>query len=130
MLIPEDTELPPDFVQNWWNFPAGRMEFPTAEQFKKNKVLHDKIVKWREVPIVVIYRIESVKEITPKSGLAVVVSLVDEDGMSFEAFATSCLEKDLIDFGWGKEWFIKSLGQHLSSRNPDQSYYHYQIMRC
>ena len=75
------------------------MEFPTAEQFKKNKVLHDKIVKWREVPIVVIYRIESVKEITPKSGLAMVVSLVDEDGMSFEAFAASCLEKDLIDFG-------------------------------
>ena len=80
------------------------------------------------MPIEVISQIESVEEITTKSGVAIVISLVNEDGMSFKAFATSCLEKDLRDFGWGEEWFIKPLGKSQSSKNPTQIYYHYDIM--
>ena len=51
------------------------------------------------MPTEVIYRIESVEDIPTKSEVATVISLVDEDGMSLKAFATSCLEKDLGDFG-------------------------------
>ena len=51
------------------------------------------------------------KEITTKLGVATVISLVNEDGMSFKAFTTSCLEKDLRDFSWGEEWLIKFLGK-------------------
>ena len=52
----------------------------------------------------VIYCIETVKLITTKSGrVTMVVSLVDEDGMNFKAFATSCLENNLKEFDLGKE---------------------------
>ena len=52
----------------------------------------------------VIYNIETVEQIATKLGrVAAVVTLVDEDGMSPKAFVTSCLEKDLRDFGWGEE---------------------------
>ena len=32
-----------------------------------------------------------------------VVSLVDENRMSFKAFPAGCLKNDLRDFGWGSE---------------------------
>ena len=38
-----------------------KMEFPTAEQFEQNKVQLSQILKWREVPTEVIYRIEKVE---------------------------------------------------------------------
>ena len=77
-----------------------------------------------------IYHIETVEQITTKlERAATVISLVDEDGMSFKAFSTSSLEKDRKDFG-EEEWFIKYLGQHPSSRNQGQSYYHFEVMWC
>ena len=65
---------------------------------------------------------------TRSGRLAMVVSLVDENGPSFKAFTASCLANDLRGFGWCEEWFIKSLGKLSNSRGPDQSYYHYEIM--
>ena len=81
------------------------MEFLTEEQFEQNKVLHDKVLKWQEVPTEVIYRIESVEEISTIIGSAMVVNLVEKSGTRFKAFSTSCLMKDLKDFSLGKEWF-------------------------
>ena len=50
------------------------------------------------MPTGVIYQIESVEEITTKSGrVTVAVILVDEDGTSLKAFTISCLQKDLKD---------------------------------
>ena len=84
---------------------------------------------WEEVPTEVIYCFEKVGQITTKSERVImVVSLVDEDGTNFKVFPNDCLENDLRDFGWGEEWFIKSLGKRPSSRDPDQSYYYYEIM--
>ena len=57
-----------------------------------------------------------------------VVSLVDKDGTSLKAFTTSYLENDLKDFGLCDKWFIRPLGQCPNSRNPSQSYNHYEIM--
>ena len=80
------------------------------------------------MPTEVIYHIERVGQITTKSERVIMaVSFVDEDGMSFKAFPISCLINNLRDFSWGEEWFIKSLGKRQSSRDPDQSYYHYEI---
>ena len=83
ILIPEDTGLPPDLYKNGENFLSVKMEFLRAEQFEQNKVLQDKILKWREVPTEVTYGIESVEEIAMKVGVTMVVSLVDDDEMSF-----------------------------------------------
>ena len=111
------------------NVPVRKMSFPTPEQFEESKVQHGSILKWQEVPMKVIYHIETVKQITTKSGrVTMVVSLIGEDRISLKAFATSCFKNDLRDFGLGGEWFIKPLDKCLSSRNPSQSYYHYEIM--
>ena len=64
------------------------------------------------MPTKVIYHIETVKQITTKSGrVTMVISLVDEDGMSLKAFTNSCLKNDLKDFGLGEELLIKPLGK-------------------
>ena len=77
----------------------------------------------------VIYRIKSVEVMSTKIGSAMVVNLVDKNGMSLKVFSTSCLKYDLRDFSLDGEWFIRLLGKWSSSRNPGQSYYHYEIMR-
>ena len=74
------------------------MNFPLTKEFEENKVQCGSILKWQEVPTEVIYHIETVEQITMKSGVATVASLVDENGVSLKAFTTSCLEKDLVDF--------------------------------
>ena len=44
------------------------MEFITPEEFEQNKNKHNKIHKWRDVPLNVIYRIEKVEKISSKNG--------------------------------------------------------------
>ena len=79
------------------------MIFPLTKKFKENKAQCGSILKWQEVPTEVVCHIETVKQITMKSGVAMVVSLVDKNGASVKAFTTSCLEKDLVDFDQIKE---------------------------
>ena len=106
------------------------MNFPSAAEFKQNKVEWEQILSSEEVPAEVIYCIWKVGKITTKLDRVIMaVSLVDEAGMSFKAFPTGCLRDDLRDFSWDEEWFIKSLAKKLSPKDPDQSYYHYEIMR-
>ena len=76
------------------------------------------------MPTEVIYHIGSVEQISTKFGKSVVVSLVDRDGKTLKAFATSCLEKDLKDFSQKEKRFIRPLGKKQSPKNPSQSFYH------
>ena len=110
--------------------PTKMSSFPTPEQFERNKIQLDQILKWREVPTKVIYRIEKVEWIRTKVGETMVISLVNQDGEQLKAFATSCLTKDLKDLSDNDECYIKSLGKRDSSKNPGQSYYQYELMRC
>ena len=103
------------------------MEFPSAEQFKQNKVECGQILSWEEVPTEIIYCTEKVGQITTKSERVImVVSLVDKDGISLKAFPASCLRNNLRDFSWAKNGSSNAL---VSGRDPDQNYYHYEIMR-
>ena len=105
------------------------MNFPTDEEFEQNKIQRDQIKSWRDVPLDVIYHIENVEEIPSKNGKATVVTLSDKDEKDrIKAFATSCLIKDLRDFGWSYTYFIKSLGLKDSNRNIGQKYYSYDLM--
>ena len=52
------------------------MDFPTAEQFEQNKIQTDNtILKWREVPTDIIYRIDDVEKMNTQIGEAMVVTL-------------------------------------------------------
>ena len=93
--------------------------FRNLENFEQNKVQHGSILTWREVPAKIIYHIETVVQLTMKLGrVTMVVSLVDEDGVSLKAFTTSCLENNLKDFGLGEELFIRPVGKESKLQKP------------
>ena len=101
-------------------FPPVKMSFPTPEHFEQSKAQHESILKWLKVPTKAIYHIETVEQITTKSGrVKIVISLVEEDGAIIKAFTTSCLMNDLKDFGLGEEWFIRPLVKRPSFRSPN-----------
>ena len=79
-------------------FPPIKKNYPLTKDFEENNSQCGSILKWKEVSTEVIYHTETVKQITMKSGVATVLSLVDENGMSIKVFTTSCLEKDLVNF--------------------------------
>ena len=63
--------------------------FTTPEQFEQDKVQDGSILKWPEVPKKVICHIETVEQITTKSGrMTMVISLVDNDGMNLNPIWT------------------------------------------
>ena len=107
------------------------MDFPTAEQFEQNKIQTDNtILKWREVPTDIIYRIDGVDKMNTQIGEAMVVALSDKDGNNMRVFATSILKNDLRDFKPEYQtWYIKSIGKRQSKKNPGQSFYHYELMK-
>ena len=63
-------------------------------------------------------------------GTSTIVTLCDEEGKKFRAFATSCLKNDLYDFdNLDGKLFVRSLGKKQSNKNPGQSFYHYELMK-
>ena len=106
------------------------MDFPTAEQFDQEKIHNDPtILKWREVPTGVIYCIEDVMEIFTRIGTSTIVRLCDEEGRRFKAFVTNRLKHDLCYFdNLDGELFIRSLGKKQRNNNPENSFYHYELM--
>lgn len=102
------------------------MPFLSAEQFDALKSEHESIMKWRDVPTGIIFKIEYVEEIKTKKGDATVITLIDCDGERFQAWATSVLREALI--GRTGQMFIKSLGKKQSTKNPGQFYYDYDLV--
>ena len=100
--------------------------FISLDQFDALKADNDNILKWREVPTGVIYKIAHIEEIDTKKGEATIISLVDCDGDRFRAYATSILRKDLKDRDG--VLYIKSLGKKESTKNPGHSYYTYDLV--
>ena len=76
------------------------MEFPTEVDFNEYKAQHESVLNLQDMRTEIIYHIESVERKISKFGESMVISLVDRDGKTLKAFATSCLEKDLKDFSW------------------------------
>ena len=70
-------------------FPPVQIGFTTPEQFEQDKVQNGSILKRPEVPKKVICHIETVEQITTKSGrMTMAISLVDNDGMSLNPIWT------------------------------------------
>ena len=60
-------------------FQPTKWNFQPEEQFEQNKAQRKSILKWQDL-----YHIETTEQITTKlERAATVISLVDEDGMSF-----------------------------------------------
>ena len=102
------------------------MSFISIDEFETFKAEHETILKWRDVPTGIIYKIENVEEIKTKKGDATVMDLIDCDGDRLRAWATSVLAKDLK--GRNGKLFIKPLEKKESTKNPGQFYYDYDLV--
>ena len=105
------------------------MHFLSADQFEALKLLEqENIIKWREVPTGIIYKIENVEEVNTKKGNATVVDLMDHDGLRLRAWATSILRDDLK--GRTGICYVKPLEKKESTKNPGQFYYDYELVEA
>ena len=95
--------------------------FISEAEFNKG-IKAREVLPWRDVPQNVIYHIEDVQEVKTMYGYQKVLSLVDRDGNKISAYATSRMVDDL------EGSYIKSLGLRQSTKNPSQSYYHYELL--
>ena len=98
--------------------------FLSVDQFEALKT--ENIMKWRDVPTGIIYKIETIEEIKTKKGPATVISLVDCNGLRYRTWATGMLSRDLKN-RTGK-LFIKPLKKKESTKNPGQFYYDYELV--
>ena len=102
------------------------MPFLSSDQFESLILSHESIMKWRDVPTGIIYKIESVEEVKTKKGDATVVNLIDCDGDRMRAWATSVLRDDLRNKT--VTCYIKPLGKKESTKNPGKFYYDYKLV--
>ena len=98
--------------------------FISEAEFNKG-IKAREVSPWRDVPQNVIYCIEDVQEVQTMYGYRRVLSLVDREGSKMRAYATSRMIEDLEEGGC----YIKSLGSRQSTKNPNQSYYHYELLK-
>ena len=59
------------------------MPFLSADQFEATRSEREAIMKWRDVPTGVIFKIENGEEVKTKIGGATVIDLLDCDGDRF-----------------------------------------------
>ncbi len=102
--------------------------FPTSEEFQKDVVSKQTVMKWKEVPLNIIFQVTEVKRSEGKFGPIVILTLESEQGEIFKCWSNQRLGEELADFQWlDDECYVKSLGLVPSKRNPGQQYYSYEL---
>ena len=101
--------------------------FISEVEFNKRKSQGNGIIPWKEVPTEEIFYIENVEKIDTENGEATTVTLINIEGESIKAFATSLLANDLK--GKTSGYYIKSLGLKNSTKKVGRSYYHYELVK-
>ena len=81
---------------------------------------------WKDVPVAVLYRIESITKIDTKNGSSTILGLRDSEDKYLEAFATSLITQKLVDANIEDEWYIKSLGSKESKNG--RTYYDFKLV--
>ena len=99
-----------------------------------NKTRKQLEIKWREVPVDVIFHVisaYSVNVVTSynTSGKAMYADLEDGEGNKYMTWLPSRLCIDPKDYGWKtRTAFVRPLGLKQSEKNPDRQYFGYDIM--
>ena len=107
-----------------------RKTFISDEMFnaKIMKVQQTDTIKWAELPINVVYKIEKVKTVDTKFGERKIADLTSRTGKSYNVWLTTLVSKELESRDNGSDYYIKSLGMRNSTLNTDRKYYDFQIL--
>ena len=104
------------------------MSFPSNEEFTQRvqSQAQQPALKWRELTIGEIYRIDVVKTITTRFGPGTVLELTTRDDNKIEAWAPARLAKDL---GWDDlPRYIRPLGKFHCTKDSTKSYHKYELL--
>ena len=104
------------------------MSFPTNAEFNQRmqSQAHKPAVKWRDLVVSEIYRIDQVKTITTKYGQGTVLELTKRDASKVEAWASARLTKDL---GWDDlSRYIRPLGLVACKSDNTKTYHKYELL--
>ena len=105
------------------------MKFPTNEKFDENKISNNYILKWRDIPMNTIFKIDDVSKINTKVGEGTILTLVDRDSNMYKCFATNPISYKLDKFNLQNgSCYIRSLGLIESKTNTGNKYYNFDIM--
>ena len=105
-------------------------QFPSEEDFDQYKEAKATILKWRDVPMNIILKINKVERINTQIAEATILTLENEEGDIFKCWSNQRLGDELKDFGWKDEkCYVRSLGLPPSTINPSQKYYAYDFAR-
>ena len=103
-------------------------QFPSEEEFNQNKETKDNLMKWRDVPVNIILKINKVDRIETQYGIAVILTLENVENKIFKCWSNQMLADELKDFGWREEeCYVKSLGMVTSMKNPSRKYFSYNL---
>ena len=105
------------------------MEFPTNEKFDENKISNEDILKWRDIPMNTIFRIDDISKINTKFGIGTILTLKDKTLNTYKCFTTKTIADKLDEFNLQDgSCYIRSLGLKESKTNTGNSYYNFDIM--
>ena len=105
-------------------------QFPSEEDFEQNKEVQESIMKWRELPMNIIHKINNVELKDTQFGEGTILTLENIKGEISKCWSNQRLAGELKDFGWKDEnCYIKSLGLIPSIKNPSHKYYKYNLAR-
>ena len=96
------------------------------EQDFEEAVASQMAMPWKDVPVDVLYHIESIMRIDTINGPSAILSLRDKEDKYLEAFATSLILKKLENADVKDEWYIKSLGSKESKNG--RTYYDFKVV--
>ena len=104
------------------------MAFPTNEQFDKlmQSQAYQPAIRWVDLPINNIYRIDQIKTITTRFGEGKLLELMTRDDKKITVWAPSRLIRDL---GWDDlPRFIRPLGKFPCKSDSNKSFHKYEIL--
>ena len=93
------------------------MEFPTNEKFDESKISNNDILKWRDIPMNTIFRIDDISKINTKFGTGTILTLKDKNLNTYKCFATKTIADNLNNVNLQDgSCYIRSLGSKESTK--------------
>ena len=111
---------------------AAAARFITDKRFEtlvaKTKDADIKTLKWRDLPLDKIYKIEERKEVIANAAPAMILSLVDREGIHCKIWAPNRLHDRLNTISIERSIYIKSKGVKEYKTDAEKWYYDYEII--